>query len=233
MNTSVLTKFYEEPPVDMGEILRYMGCRKEEGQILSLAKDCLSEALPKLEYKICYRQFAIHVEPCKTDLSFMVSYSKDLCGNLEGCTRVVLFAATCGIEIDRLISKYGSISPAKALCFQAIGAERIESLCNTFNEQIRRSFSEQGLLTKPRFSPGYGDFPLEAQKDMFSVLDCYRKIGLSLNDSLLMSPSKSVTAIIGLAPINSPAHKKVSSENAKGAQEKCALCTYTNCSFRR
>ena len=53
------------------------------------------------------------------------------------------------------------------------------------------------MFFKPRFSPGYGDLSLEVQKEIFSLLDCPRKIGVSLGDSLLMTPSKSVTAIIG------------------------------------
>lgn len=55
------------------------------------------------------------------------------------------------------------------------------------------------MYTRPRFSPGYGDLPINMQKDIFAALDCPRKIGLSLNESLLMSPSKSVTAIIGVS----------------------------------
>ena len=58
----------------------------------------------------------------------------------------------------------------------------------------------EGLSLRPRFSPGYGDFPLSMQTPIFDALDCPRKIGVSLNASLLMSPSKSVTAVIGLAP---------------------------------
>ena len=79
--------------------------------------------------------------------------------------------------------------------FQALGAERIESLCDTFCNDMN---NELGVRLKPRFSAGYGDLPLEVQKDIFRVLDCPRKIGLTLNDSLLMSPTKSVTAIVGI-----------------------------------
>jgi cobalamin-dependent methionine synthase I len=54
------------------------------------------------------------------------------------------------------------------------------------------------MALRPRFSPGYGDLPLELQTNLFKVLDCQHFIGLTLNDSMLMSPSKSVTAIVGL-----------------------------------
>ena len=62
------------------------------------------------------------------DLGFTVTHSRDLQKNLKGCCRIILFGATVGLELDRLIARYGRLSPSKALCFQAIGAERIESL---------------------------------------------------------------------------------------------------------
>ena len=253
MTDTVFTKFYSDIHVDKSEILRYMGCRETDETTLSLVEECLSEALPKLVYKTCYRQFAIHVDACKTDLSFMISRSRDLNKNLTGCDRIIVFAATIGIEMDRLIAKYGKISPSKALCFQAIGAERIESLCDVFNREMKEKLAAENLFFRPRFSPGYGDLPLDAQRKLFSVLDCSRKIGLSLNDSLLMSPSKSVTAIIGFgsAPRQDKPRQSKSCRSGSSQSEpwqggspqsehdetshagKCKNCENKNCSFRR
>ena len=156
------------------------------------------------------------------DLSFAVVKSADLKKNLRGCRKIILFAATIGLGTDRLIARYSRTSPAKALCFQAIGAERIESLCDVFNKEVSQQCRRNGFFTRPRFSPGYGDLPLDVQKSIFSVLDCPRKIGLSLNESLLMSPSKSVTAIIGLGD-NPCEHEK----------ENCIRCSKSDCQFRR
>ena len=114
---------------------------------------------------------------------------------MRGCKRAVVFAATVGIGLDRLIAKYGRLSPSKALMLQAIGAERIEALCDAFCAELAAKLD---CKLRPRFSPGYGDFPITAQKELFAVLDCTRQIGVTLNDSLLMSPTKSVTAIVGI-----------------------------------
>ena len=111
---------------------------------------------------------------------------------------MVLFGASIGIEIDRLIAKYSRVSPLKALVFQAIGAERIERLCDEFSRDIAKEKGLEGKTCRPRFSPGYGDLPIEMQREIFKVLDCQRKIGLTLNASMIMSPTKSVTAIIGV-----------------------------------
>ena len=124
----------------------------------------------------------------------ITSDSKALRKNLEGCERAVVFAATLGLDMDRLIAKYAGVKTAKALLFQAIGTERIEALCDVFCEDLQREYAQ----VKQRFSAGYGDFSISAQKEIFTMLDCSRQIGLTLNDSLLMSPTKSVTAIVGV-----------------------------------
>jgi hypothetical protein len=116
--------------------------------------------------------------------------SRTLAKHLSGCQKAVVFGAAVGVGLDRLIAKSGMLSPAKGLLLQAIGTERIEALCDAFCAGL-----EGG---KMRFSPGYGDLKLNAQQEIFALLDCPKHIGLTLNDSLIMSPSKSVTAIVGI-----------------------------------
>ena len=203
----VVTKTYTEPPVCKKEILRYAGCRPaastharteevqqpEMSQLQDMLEETLEEVLPRLSYKVCCMELPLTIEEQTCDFGCMKIESKDLAKNLKGCEQVVLFAATIGVEIDRLIMKYGAVSPAKAVMLQAIGAERIESLCDTFCAELE----SEGMCLRPRFSPGYGDLPLETQKDIFNLLSCSKNIGLSLNNSLLVSPSKSVTAFVG------------------------------------
>lgn len=218
----ILVKKYDEPQVNMREILRYMGCKEATDDVLDLIDVCLNEIGGKLSYNVCYDTYPIQVSDNKVDFGFVSCQSNDLALNLHSCSKAIIFGATIGIEIDRLIAKYSRLSPSKALCFQSIGAERIESLCNIFNDEITSSQLSKGLYTRPRFSPGYGDLTLDIQKDVFTVLDCPRKIGLSLNESLLMSPSKSVTAIIGIS--DKPKSCKTVS---------CAECNKTDCNYRR
>lgn len=191
MNT-VITETYTAPEWNTNEILRYAQCK--DASVPELLEDCISEAENVLSYKICHVETDITVCGNSIDCNCFKFCSSDLAKNLKDCEKVIVFAATVGIGIDRLISKYSRLSPAKALIFQAIGAERIESLCDVFCSDLKK----KGYLTVPRFSPGYGDLPLDIQKNIFAVLDCPRKIGLTLNSSLLMSPSKSVTAFIGV-----------------------------------
>ncbi len=217
MNSVILTKIYKEPPICCKEILRYAGCRETNEEIESLISCCLNELQNKLAFRVCYGEFDVTVKNEKCDFGSFCLNSENLAENLKDCKKCLVFAATIGVEIDRLIAKYGRISPSKALIFQAIGAERIEALCDAFCKDMA---SEYNMQAAPRFSAGYGDLPLLAQKDFFSVLEPEKRIGLTLNDSLVMSPSKSVTAIVGLCN--------------KGAENKnkCSVCKMKNCAYR-
>ncbi len=196
MFDNVWIKTYPVPPIDEREILRYAGCRGEADEVTAaLLEECLLECAETFTYRVCYRMFDVKQEGGVLEIGTLATESKALQKNLEGCSQAVVFAATVGLSVDRMIAKYAGVATAKALMLQAIGAERIEALCDAFCADLKREYKN----IQPRFSPGYGDFSLSAQKEIFLMLDCSRKIGLTLNDSLLMSPTKSVTAIVGLA----------------------------------
>lgn len=219
----IQVKAYPAPPVNERECLRYAGCdqRAASAEERQLFLSCLAEAEGKLSYKVCWERLPVKKEGTCLDFGCMRTDSAGLAKNLEGCEEIILFAATIGLSIDRAIRRYTNLSPAKALFFQAIGAERIESLCDAFCAERKEELAAEGKFLRPRFSPGYGDLPLELQRDIFRVLDCSRKIGLTLNESLLMSPSKSVTAIIG-----------ISREEKEIDKQKCSLCQKADCAYR-
>ena len=196
--SAVLTLNVQDLPYDRSEILRYCGAKKGTRQITDLMEDCITEMTGKVSNRICFAEFGIEDCGGYFDLQFAKTDSSLVKKHLKNCKSVILFGATIGIEIDRLIGKYGVISPSRALMLQSIGAERIEALCNYFENKIKEQYKAEGKNVTSRISAGYGDFPIEMQKPIFSVLDCPRKIGLSLNESMLMSPSKSVTAIMGV-----------------------------------
>lgn len=216
MSKSVYIKNVEAPPFCEKEILRYAGCMTAEPEMLSLMQSAIAEIQEALTYKVCYRTLPVRIQEKTCDFGCFTIESKNLAQNLQGCARVILFAATIGVGIDRQIARYSRIAPSKAVMLQAIGAERIESLCDAFCEEMK---TETGENLRPRFSPGYGDLSLEAQKEIFSLLDPAKRIGLTLRDSLIMSPSKSVTAFVGVG-------------DGGEAAPKCRTCNKTDCMFR-
>ncbi len=198
MTPVISQRSYSLPPISLSEVLRYSGCARGSDDTEALALRCISECEGVFCGSVCFGEFNARVSDGKVDLGFAEISSNDLARVLDGCTSVIVFAATVGLEIDRLIKKYSVTSPAKAVILGAVGAERIEALCDEFCRDTAVGALERGLTVRPRFSPGYGDLPIELQKDIFRVLDCPKRIGATLNSSLLISPSKSVTAIVGL-----------------------------------
>ena len=106
---------------------------------------------------------------------------------------MILFAATLGAGADRCILKYGKTAPSRAMLADAVGSAMIEHWCDVLNAELTA-----GKESKPRYSPGYGDVPLTIQKDILTLLDAQRKLGITLSDTCFMTPTKSVTAFIGL-----------------------------------
>lgn len=188
---SVSVKSYAAPPIDTREVFRYARCPKPGEREEELLAAVRAEVEDKLSYRVCWCELAVKVCGDECSVGEMLLRSASLAKALEGCDRAVVFAATVGLELDRALIKYNRLDAAKALFLQALGAERVEALCDAFCAEFEGA--------KMRFSPGYGDLSLDTQRALFALLDCPRKLGLTLNESLLMSPSKSVTAIMGLA----------------------------------
>ena len=209
MRKTVLVKNDTQlPDYDRREILRYAGARGETGERLQgLLEECLAECEGVFTPRVCYITL--------TRAEFLQIFPPSETANTwtSDCEEIILFAATVGLGIDRLIHRYASVSTAKALLFQAIGAERIEALCDKFCAEYESA--------RRRFSPGYGDFPLSAQKEIFTLLNPSKHIGVTLTDTLLMSPTKSVTAAFGLKAC----------EREQG--NECAFCEKKDCAFKK
>lgn len=220
MSDAVFVKTYAAPPIDEREILRYAGCGGQADEKISvLLQETLAETEKGFSYRVCYREITL------TDFygyCLEAKTSKDLRAHLHGCEKAVLFCATVGLDIDRKILGYGAVSPAKGVLAQAIGAERIESLCNAFYRDLQKEYPQNSLTD--RYSAGYGDFPLTAQRGIFALLNCAKRIGVTLTESLLMSPTKSVSAIIGI--------KRERTEENSACKKNCAACGKEDCIFR-
>lgn len=223
MPNVVYVKNYTPPKINVKEVLRYAGVKGEIPEISAIVDECVKELEGKLNYKVCYSEYPVKITGNEIDLSFALVNSKNLAKNLKNCKTYILFCATVGIAMDRLIAKYSVLSPTKGLIFQALGAERIESLCNLFNKEIQGKYKH----TRPRFSPGYGDLKVELQREIFAALNCSKNLGVTLNESLLMSPSKSVTAIIGVCDENT------CEKNEREEKRGCFNCEKINCAFRK
>ncbi len=147
-------------------------------------------------------QYHMDNNTASSDNVFLSINSQKLSAHIKECRYAILFAATIGPGADMLIRRYSGRSTVKSAILQAAGAAAIEAFADEVTEQIRTEidilFSQSETKFKMRFSPGYGDFSLEHQKDFFKLLQLEKNLGMSLNSALLMSPSKSITAVIGV-----------------------------------
>ena len=129
------------------------------------------------------------------EVDFAGAVDPALPAKLVKCHRFVLFCATLGHEIDRRIARYAAAAPVKAAMLDAAAGALVESLCDKLTATLEK---ELGPVTlEKRFSPGYGDLPLSAQQRVFDLLELSR-IGVGLGSSMLLSPAKTVTAVIGI-----------------------------------
>lgn len=168
--------------------------KTEVGYDNETINECRCELLKVAEYKYASIKVPIALlDDCYVNLGFCTIKSKDLYKNLEGCTHAYVYAVTLGIGVDRLLLKLNISSQAKHFITDGIASALVESLCDYVNQML-----EEDKITKPRFSAGYGDLPLAIQPDILKVLQADKTLGITLNESLLMTPVKSITAIMGV-----------------------------------
>lgn len=202
---------YEEPPVQMVELMRYSGIpidaakrilanpsAPESEVLLQRIGKVISLSKGQFVYKVGFLSGTLARDEEGFPILPVPQKSENLRKNLRDSEAYVMFAATVGSGIDRLIRRFEISDPSMAVFFQGYGAERAESLCNRFCEEVKQAAEEKGFTMRPRFSPGFGDLPITVQKDFLERLDASRRLGITLGESCLMSPSKSVTAFIGL-----------------------------------
>ncbi len=210
--------------INRKEIFRYLGYgnKTPDEETVQLAEACLQDLEQIAQPKSIQRTTALQYDGDLLIIGDMQVRSKNLYKNLQGCTQVVLFAATLGAGVDRLIARYSRQQMSRAAVLQAASAAYIEEYCDICQKEIIATAGEQGLFVRPRFSPGYGDFSITHQQDMTRILDTARRIGLTLTEGLTLAPGKSVTAIMGLSPIDEKCHIA-----------GCEACGKIDCAFRR
>ncbi len=195
-----MTGYYEHTLSDVPrrEVYRYMGMKQppERGEVYELVEAVLPEFLTAVRGRAQYLVLPVTVTEAGVDFGLFRADSRDLARNLRGCDRAAVFAATLGMETERQKRIAGVTSPAKALVLDAMGSAGIEEVCDGLCRQLAEQYPD--CVLHPRFSPGYGDLPLELQKTLLGILDAGRALGVSLSEGMLMIPQKSVTAIVGL-----------------------------------
>lgn len=112
--------------------------------------------------------------------------------------QIIICATTLGSQVDQLIRREGVMSIATMVLIDTAAMEVVEEHLNQWLINLKAEAQFKDYYFSHRFSPGYGDMPLTMQKDILQELQCQKQIGLTVSDSGILLPKKSVTAIIGL-----------------------------------
>jgi 5-methyltetrahydrofolate--homocysteine methyltransferase len=209
--------------IDEAEALRYMGYRAAPGaRALAVLRAQIDEISPRLRSRAIYRVF--ETERTEGGIALkgggVLLKGQDIAALLEGCGRAALLAVTLGPEADAILRRAQLEDLFTALAADACLSAAVEWAADELEGEIRRELAPCPLTM--RYSPGYGDLPLETQRELLDALDAYRRIGLSLNGGLLMTPQKSVSAVIGIG----------GGAKRDEPSGKCAGCAARDCAFR-
>ncbi|KAI3346556.1 methionine synthase [Clostridium botulinum] len=209
------------------EVLRYLGYKKQKlsESMNELIEETIDECRNLIIPKQVYCKYKKHDENdgvyiYKTNL---ILKGEDIKNHLLYANEVFIIAATVGNKIEQKIRLYEKINLTKALILDACATVAIEEFLDELEEKIRLDARKEDLAITFRYSPGYGDLPLDIQKDIVNALNADKTIGLTVSSHSLLFPRKSVTAIIGLIPIEK-----------EEKQRGCETCkNYNNCNFRK
>jgi len=187
--------------VDISEAYRYMGgIGAPDGSMRSELRGAADlfekSAISRAVVKLCEIERGDFLSLKGTCLKLR---GKSIEALLNDCPLCVIFCATVGNDIEALIRKWQIKDISFTAMLDACASSAVENLCDGIEAELKSKYEAQGYYLTDRFSPGYGDLPISVQYDFCAALDTSRKIGVSVSDSGIMIPRKSVTAIIGLS----------------------------------
>lgn len=213
--------------VDKAEVLRYMGY-KGQNMSLELAEKIdyyRNIILKEAEFRYITELHSIKIleDGVLIENSNLKLKGEDIKNHLKDSKEVLLMATTLGNRVEKLIRLKERVSLEDAIILDACATTLIEEFCDAIEEEFIEEIKVKNKCTTFRYSPGYGDLPIETQREFLKLLNTERRIGLLVNESNILMPRKSVTAIIGIYN----GEKKIT----KRSCENCS--NYNNCSFRR
>ena len=205
------------------EALRYFRAQPGDMQAEAAIDVAYEKLRNELQPRYTVKRFGCRADDDSVQLdNGTVFHSKALARYVSENTELFLFGATLGSRVDVALRRMAMTSVAEAGAGQAVAAALIETYCDDCCAELQKQLPE-GKQLKWRFSPGYGDWALEEQKFLFSVLDCAHTIGLTLTESCMMAPVKSVTAVIAITE----------KDACSDITNKCLRCNKIDCKFRR
>lgn len=208
------------------EVLRYLRAQQPADESLwAQIREICSIFEKHVSPKHLYREVSLSVTEASLSFEGFTFEKGSFYEHLRHCSSVLLFAATLGIDADRITRAESTRSMLRGSIAHAAGAAMIEQYCDDLQQELAVSYEKEGEFLCSRYSPGYGDLPLSFQKSLFQLLPLEKYLGLSLNEHCMMIPSKSITAIIGISSEQTADFRQCSGN--------CLCCKNYACSYRK
>ena len=153
-----------------------------------------------------------------------------VCKGLSQCSRATVMALTIGAGLPgeaRISAQNGQLYRSAVADY--LGSHAVELLADAFCQYLQQQALSRGLYATLRYSPGYGDWALSAQPEVFAFLNqCKGQIHLSEN--YLMEPGKSITAVIGWSnQWQKPEYPRGEHNAFCNGGHNCAACVTWTC----
>ncbi len=211
--------------LNQAEALRYMGYGNAmpDDNMQAILDDCERQLVEVIQPRYVYKVFNIDRSDggIAIEGTSLVFKGEDIKKHLADCEQCVLMCATISQGADKLIRLFEATDMTKALMTDCLASSAIEQVCNLAEEEIKAECADYFFTW--RFSPGYGDLPIEVQRDFISALNAQKRIGLNTTENMILIPRKSVTAIMGISK----------SEIPKG-RRGCVTCKMKDtCEYRK
>ena len=186
--------------LNIDEALRYLGAGTQapaalRQEMADVARQLMQTLRPHYPYRVYPLRHEEHTELLPdADVALTGGTARRM---LAQCDQAVLLVCTLGAQFDTLLRTQQARDMSRAVMLDACGSAWVEAGCDAAEQELKTRFPERYLTD--RFSPGYGDLPLTLQPGICAALDAQRRLGVTVTESLLLNPAKTVTAVIGLA----------------------------------
>ena len=236
-NYKIMANYIESEhiSIDKKEVLKYLQYKSDviDEETDRLVDACILELKDISELKYVYRIFNISKENInnKAAVNFedeIIIESQDLTKLFRNCNKIALIATTLGLAVERRIKYYSLSNLSKGIIFDACADTYIEALCDYVESKIEALAKIEGAGITFRYSAGYGDVSISHQKDLVNSLNAGKLIGLTVSQSSMLIPRKSVTAFIGFDETIKTTTSNNSTDNS------CSTCKlYNDCNYRK
>jgi len=150
-----------------------------------------------------------------------LNLGRQVCGYIKEASQAAFFLCTAGNGFTKMtnrLNEQGDIM--EAYIMDAIGSLTVEKAMDKIQGALKTHVGKNGLKISNRYSPGYCNWPLDDQKTLFDLIG-KNATGISLTDSCLMIPRKSVSGIIGIG------------KGLKHHDYGCVICNNATCIYRK